>query len=370
MHDYGTTANANVLLFSFFITKIIMANRQWIAIDSGNKSNTANGSASFGDAATFDHDTGNYWGAEQIAAPSLTATPASATSITLTWTAVDDAIRYTYERSTDQVNWTNSTTALSGTGTTIGGLIAGTTYYFRIKSQTQTEDSEWSNIASATPSGTVPTPPSAPNQVIVDETTVTPTSLFAYWIAAAGATNYVLEASTSGVGNWIVKYSGPETSVTVTGMIPTSAYFLRVKAQNAAGDSAWSGITHVMPRGYPAPTDLAVTRISHNAVDLEWNAVGDPPGHVVAWSSDGGNHWMETTTGPQQSASVTGLTPNTTYQFRVKSRHGAIDYPWSGTVETTTLPAPKPESPTESLVIVKRITQKYAVKTAFLPHSL
>ena len=312
-----------------------------------------------------------YWGTVAPPAPTgLSATAMSPMAASLFWSGSSGATSYTVEKSTNQADWSTVWTG-TGTAATVSGLASGTTYYFRVKASNASGDSGWSNIASATTLGVVPTPPAAPNQVIVDEATMTLTSLFAYWIAVAGATNYVLEVSTSGIVGWVVMHNGPGTSVTITDMTPTATYFLRVKAQNAAGDSPWSGVTHVMPRGYPAPTPLVVTHISYDAVDLEWNVAGTPPGYVIAWSFDDGDHWLEMTTGPQRSASVTDLTPNTVYQFRVKSRYAVADSPWSEIVETTTLPTvPEPETPTTSVVIVKRISQKYAVKTAFFPHSL
>ena len=312
-----------------------------------------------------------YWGTAASPAPTgLSATAMSSMAVSLFWSGSTGATSYTVEKSTNQTDWSTAWTG-AGTFTTVSGLDSGTTYYFRVKASNASGDSAWSNIASATTLGVMPTPPAAPNQVIVDESTMTPSSLFAYWIAVAEATNYVLEVSTSGVAGWVVTHNGPGTSVTLIDMIPTSTYFLRVKAQNAAGDSPWSGITHVMPRGYPAPTPLVVTHISYDTVDLEWNVAGTPPGYVIAWSSDQGGHWLEMTVDPQRSASVTGLTPNTTYQFRVKSRYAVADSPWSETVETTTLPTPpEPGTSIASLAIVKRIAQKYVIKTAFLPHSL
>jgi hypothetical protein len=109
-----------------------------------------------------------------IAGTSIGAVPASAASITLSWTAPGDdgnvgtATTYDVRYSTSPItnaNWNSATQATgeptpSAAGTaesfTITGLNANTTYYFAIKTADETPNwSTISNIATATTSDTV-----------------------------------------------------------------------------------------------------------------------------------------------------------------------------------------------------------------------
>ena len=90
------------------------------------------------------------------AAPSnLTATAVSSSQINLAWTdnAVNEA-GFKVERSTDGVNFTQvaalfpNKQAYSSTG-----LVAGTTYHFRVRAYDGPNHSAYSNVASATTGG-------------------------------------------------------------------------------------------------------------------------------------------------------------------------------------------------------------------------
>lgn len=88
-------------------------------------------------------------------APALTATALSSSSVNLTWTdatpSTSAATGYFVEESTDDVHFTQVTTsAANTTALAVGGLSAGTTYYFRIRSQNPVGFSPYSNVASAT----------------------------------------------------------------------------------------------------------------------------------------------------------------------------------------------------------------------------
>ncbi|HEV2342644.1 MAG TPA: fibronectin type III domain-containing protein [Actinocrinis sp.] len=73
-----------------------------------------------------------------------------------------------------------------------------------------------------------------------------------------------------------------------------------------------------------APSNLAVTGTSSNSVSLSWGASTDDVG-VTAYDVYQGSTVVATVTGnpPATSATVTGLSPNTTYSFTVKARDAA-----------------------------------------------
>jgi hypothetical protein len=88
-------------------------------------------------------------------APVLSATALSGSSVNLTWTdstsPPNTATAYKVEQSTDNVNFTQITTAPAGaTSIAIGALNALTTYYFRIRGFNALGNSNYSNIANAT----------------------------------------------------------------------------------------------------------------------------------------------------------------------------------------------------------------------------
>ena len=62
------------------------------------------------------------------------------------------------------------------------------------------------------------------------------------WTGQPEATGYVVEYR-KGSGTWNAGYSGPNTQATITGLTPETEYEFRVKAVNAAGDSAWVTVT-------------------------------------------------------------------------------------------------------------------------------
>jgi hypothetical protein len=96
--------------------------------------------------------------AQQLATPTLTATPASPTQINLSWINVDNEVSYRLERSLDNLNWTQiggtiAPNVTSYSDTTLSSL---TLYYYRIKAignNTIYVDSNWgTSYATTNPS--------------------------------------------------------------------------------------------------------------------------------------------------------------------------------------------------------------------------
>ncbi|WNG52354.1 chitinase [Archangium minus] len=165
--------------------------------------------------------------------------------------------------------------------------------------------------------------PSAPSGLT--STSKSSTSVSLSWNASTdniGVTGYevfsgsTLAASTTG------------TSATVSGLSPNTTYTFTVKARDAAGNrsaasSAFSVTTDPQiadTQAPTAPTSLRATGTTSNSVSLTWSASNDNVG-VTGYEVFSGSTLAATTTGT--SATVSGLSPSTTYTFTVKARDAA-----------------------------------------------
>ena len=163
----------------------------------------------------------------------------SASSMSVSWSSASGYVtRYELQR--------GSTNVYSGTSTsrTISGLIAGSSYTFRVRACNATGCSTWRTSASTLLPYPIPGIPSFIN--------VTPnsadTSMSVSWGAASGhITQYELERETANI------YSGTALSRSVSGLTWGNSYTFRVRACNSTGCSSWrtSGAT-LLP--YPAPS--------------------------------------------------------------------------------------------------------------------
>ena len=95
------------------------------------------------------------------AAPTLTASAAGATSVTLAWDAVDGADSYELWRWQDGA-WTQIGGALTATTYTDSALASATKYWYIMRAVNTAGAGPWSNYAPATTLSPAPTPTSAP----------------------------------------------------------------------------------------------------------------------------------------------------------------------------------------------------------------
>lgn len=183
-------------------------------------------------------------GTPKPAAPSaLTANATSATQINLAWT--DNASNETgfkIERKTGAAG-TWSQIATTGANVKIysnTGLAASTQYYYRVRANNAAGDSAYSNEANATTQAAVTAPP-APSNLIATATSTTQVSVT--WTDNSGnETGFKLEGKTGATGAWsqIALPAANATSWNGAGLAPNTQYFFRIRATNAAGDSAYS----------------------------------------------------------------------------------------------------------------------------------
>jgi len=159
------------------------------------------------------------------------------TSATLLWTASPGAIAYRVQQATSAngpfVDSTGGGTA-NGTTTTVTGLNANTTYYFRVLAVDPAGgQSVPSNaVTVAIPAATL----AAPTNVQV--TAVTNNSATLTWTAVPNATSYRVMFSTSANGTFTQANltAATSTGATVTGLSANTPYFFQVIALDANGN--------------------------------------------------------------------------------------------------------------------------------------
>jgi hypothetical protein len=261
-------------------------------------------------------------------APSgLGAVPASASSVTLSWTnnAVNQA-GYHLDRATDPGFTQNLITEnvpakLTRFTDTATGLAPGGTFYYRLRAFNGAGDSGSSNVASVT----IPlAPPKPTNQQV---TNVTTTEIDLSWQDNAGHQAdgyYILRAANHGsftqVASLPASGKTPPSTYTWadTGLTPGTFYEYHILAFNVSGNNDFAGTNATTltaaPSGLTAPAGNAV-------VNLSWTApVGAVSYNVYRGTAAG----AETLLGHVTTTTYadTSVTNGTTYFYFVTALNG------------------------------------------------
>ena len=281
--------------------------------------------AAFG-AIAFDTSNVAYAQGPVPAAPTLTAQASGATTIGLSWNAVAGAARYELW-AWDSVNGWDQ---LDGGSLTITshshtGLTSGATYYYQIRAvNSDGAAGGWSDRVNEVAGDMVPNKP-------VLSATAGYQQIRVSWLAVTGATRYELWAWD---GAWTALHIGASHPLIATfhvhpGLTTGRTYYYQGRAVDSAGVmSAWSEQVSAKVLSSPnisAPTSFMAAR-DDQMVTLTWAAPASTAGLTVAdyeyrYVSSGGTQpdtWMNA--GNVLTASVSGLTNGTTYNFQLTGR--------------------------------------------------
>jgi len=213
-----------------------------------------------------------------LAPSGLGATPATATSVTLTWTANStNQTGYQLDRAIDagftQGLVTANLPAAPATYTDAAqGLVPGNTYYYRIRATNSAGASANSNVAVAS----IPVaPPKATNAAV---TSVTTTQIDLSWTDNAGnaATGYLIERQVN--GGTFANYANlpafnhtPPSTYTWSdkGLTPGTAYEYHILAYNSSGNNDFVGANAETITAAPAGLTAAA---GPGQVALSWTA--------------------------------------------------------------------------------------------------
>lgn len=140
----------------------------------------------------------------------------------------------------------------SGTSFTSGGLLAGSTYHYAVFAYNGTDVS--TNYLEANPLTSSKITLAAPPLLTLSNPA--PLQFVAEWNAVASATGYKLDVSANNafsgfVGDFNGKPITGVTQTTVSGLQPSTEYFVRVRTVNPSGESAHSEVRSISTT--PAP---------------------------------------------------------------------------------------------------------------------
>lgn len=161
---------------------------------------------------------------------------------TLSWTFVATARSYAVQVSVSSTFATlvADVGGLTGSSYTVASLAPNTVYYWRVRAANQAGAGSWSSVRSFTTRSAVPG--SAQLVTPADGASDVPLTTTLIWNAVATAQTYDVQVSlVSAFTNLAGNQTGlTGTSATMSSLTPTTVYYWRVRAVNAAGAGAWS----------------------------------------------------------------------------------------------------------------------------------
>jgi chitodextrinase len=294
----------------------------------------------------------------------LTASAFSDTQVDLSWGPATDNVGVTVYRieRCEGAGCSNFAEIAASTATTHMDvfLTPATTYTYRVRAEDAAgNQGSYSNEDSATTQDPPDTqPPSAPGTLTASAVSATQVDLS--WGPATdnvGVTLYRIErCEGAGCSTFAEIATTTETTYASTGLTPSTPYSYRVRAEDAAGNQGPysnedSATTLALPDTEPpsAPGTLTASAVSATQVDLSWGPATDNVGvaryRIERCEGAGCSTFAEIATTTATAYPNTGLTPSTSYSYRVYAEDAVPNAGPYSNVASATTPALPPVEP-------------------------
>ena len=259
--------------------------------------------------------------------PVLSATPASASQINLSWKSVPGANEYAVFEVTSQglvqCSPVSTSTEFSATN-----LSADTSYSFEVL-----DSGAWglgaSNVVSAL------TFPAAPSPVPV---VVSASEVDIYWYTV-GATSYQVDENVGGTWKQVYSETAPTTGYNpalvapITGLEGGTTYQFKLGATNASG-TTWSSAISALT--CPAAPSVSAAGLNQSTIWLTWTYEPTATQYSLQIEENGGWYPLQTLGSGQTWTIAYGLSASTGYNFRVGATNASgTTWGYSSTAYTT-----------------------------------
>jgi len=253
-------------------------------------------------------------------------------------------------------------------GTAISGLSPNTTYHFRIVASSSGGTANGSDLTFTTlaaaptaqsQAATLITSSSATLNSFVNANGATTTIHFDYGLTASYGNSTTSGNIGTGSGNF---------GAAISGLSPNTTYHFRIVASSSGGTANGSDLTFTTLANAPTAQTQAATLITATSATL--NSFVDPSGSSTTIHFEYGltsSYGSSTisgnigTTAGNYGTSVTGLSPNTTYHFRIVASSGGGTANGNDLTFTTSATAPIVQTLAATLVTASSATVNSSV---------
>lgn len=315
-----------------------------------------------------------------IAVPVANApTVVTASGFTASWSAASGATGYRLDVATNSsfstfVSGFQNIDVGNATSRSVGGLSAGTTYYYRVRAVGADGVSASSNVRPVTTLAAVP----ATAQVL-GASAVTTTGLTLNWAIAANATGYLVDVATNStfrtfVAGYKDRNVAGATSLPVSGLKANTLYYVRVRAYNAQLLGAYSATAAVRTM-ILAPTASAASSITVSGFSANWRAVTGATGYRLDVATDSGfnnmlSGYADRDVGKLTRIALTGLNHGSAYYYRVRAYSAAGTTASSAAVAVTTKLMATPVVTAASSITTTGFSANWRAVTGAVSYSL
>jgi titin len=220
------------------------------------------------------------------------------------------------------------------------GLNSNTKYFYRVRAHNSAGHSEYSNEAEAT---TLPTPPAAPDNLTAAAASNKQINL-AWLDNASNEDGFKIERKVGSTGSYaeVATLNANVTSYADNNLAANTAYFYRLRAFNAGGQSNYSGEASAttLPNAPAAAGNLIATTISKSQINLAWqDKSNNEDGFTIERKigSAGAFAPIATIGANMKNYSDNNLDANTAYFYRVRAFNAGGQSAYSNEANATTL---------------------------------
>ena len=176
----------------------------------------------------------------------------------------------------------------------------------------------------------------APSSISISN--VGQTSFDVSWTAPDGVTitGYDVEyRNASIVGSSFIDagHTGTTTSISITGLTKYTEYAIRLRTLTANANSAWTtSLFTTTLSSIPAPSSLTASNKTTTSFDVSWTAPTTTEtitGYDVRYRTIGVSGSFVSTSTTTTQVTLSGLTPNITYEVQVRANSATESSPWT-----------------------------------------
>lgn len=238
-----------------------------------------------------------------------------------------------YYQVTGSSSWILLVSGLTSTNYLVTALSAGTSYNFKVESNTGVIFPTISLVPTVSLSL-----PSAPLNLIATASIYTGNSVSLVWntpsnIGSSAVLSYLVEYKLASTAVWSVfSNNSLTTTANITGLVAGSVYNFRVSAVNSTGAGSFATVSEtpaVNPTAATAVNSLVATR-GAGSIILTWlpptsNGSATITSYYVYQKLTASSSWVLLTTSQvSPTYTVTGLTAGSSYDFKVQANNGLV----------------------------------------------